>query len=411
MFRSMTTLRAVSYAHFAVDILNGLNAVILTFISAHFMPMTKTEIGLVLGVYSLFASMSQPVFGWLADRDGGRQFALVGVVWLPAFLILGFFSVTAVGSYWLMLVLLALGALGSGAFHPVGTLHATEAAKGATARNLSWFFMSGQLGFAIAPVIIGWLLDHTLVNGEGGSLLPMLLFVPLSIPAFLWMRRMLPQRDLYAAEHPASARGGFGNLALPRRQLGLLAFVVSLRSLSTPAAAAFVALLFAERGWSPEAYGLAVTLFWLTSAFTPIAASRIAVRFGDRAVIAASLLFAAPMFWLLPHSDGALAFLFAALAGGLSGASHSLIVAQGQRLMPARKGFASGLTLGFLFSVGAVGSLLLGTLSDHIGLSAMFEVVAIVTAIAALLGMMLPELRPAPVPPSPTLAAAQSAGD
>jgi FSR family fosmidomycin resistance protein-like MFS transporter len=410
MFRSMTTLRAVSYAHFAVDVLNGLNAVVLTFISAHFLPMTKTEIGLLLSLYSLFASLSQPLFGFLADRDGGRRIALVGVVWLPAFLIAGYFALMVTSSYWLMLVLLVTGALGSGAFHPVGTMHATDGSASRAARGLSWFFMSGQFGFAVAPVIIGWLLDRTLVNGEGGSLLPVLLFVPLSIPAYLWMRRTLPSRASYAETHPKEARTKL-SLVLPKREIGLVAFVVALRSLSTPAAAAFIALLFAERGWSPEAYGLAVTLFWLTSAFTPIAASRMAERYGGKAIIAVSLLLAAPMFWLLPASDGIAAFIISGLAGGLSGASHSLIIAQGQRMMPARKGFASGLTMGFLFSVGAIGSLILGALSDRVGLTVTFEIVAVVTAIAALTGLLLPDLGAARAPQPVKLATAGQAGD
>ncbi len=410
MFRQMTTLRAVSYAHFAVDILNGLNAVVLTFISAHFMTISKTEIGLLLGLYSLCASLSQPFFGWLADRDGGRRIALIGVIWLPVFLMAGYFAGMATKNYWLMLVLLVTGALGSGAFHPVGTMHATDGSAKRAARGLSWFFMSGQFGFAVAPVIIGWLLDHSLVNGEGGSLLPMLLFVPLSIPAYLWMRQTLPTREGYAIDHPKEERTRL-KLVLPKREISLLALVVGLRSLSTPASAAFIALLFAERGWSPEAYGLAVTVFWLTSAFTPIAASRLAERYNGKVVIAVSLLLAAPMFWLLPASDGIAAFIIAGLAGGLSGASHSLIIAQGQRMMPARKGFASGLTMGFLFSVGAVGSLMLGTLSDRIGLPSTFEVVAIVTAIAALLGLLLPELGAARAPQPTKLAAAGQAGD
>jgi FSR family fosmidomycin resistance protein-like MFS transporter len=313
-------------------------------------------------------------------------------------------------SYPLLLLLLVLAALGSGAFHPVGTLHASEVTHGRAARSLSWFFMSGQVGFAIAPVLIGWLLDHTLVQGGDGSLLPMLLFVPLSIPAYIWMRRTLPEQATYAAAHPASERV-MQRLSLPKGELGLLAVVVALRSLSTPGAAAFIALLFAERGWSPEAYGMAVTMYWLASAFTPIVASRLAERYGSRSIIAASLLLAAPMFWLLPQTTGIVALTCSALAGGLSGASHSIIITQGQRMMPARKGFASGLTMGFLFSVGALGSLLLGAISDSIGLNATFEVVAIVTVLAALLGLLLPEMRSTPVIRTPPLASAAQAGD
>ena len=65
-------------------------------------------------------------------------------------------------------------------------------------------------------------------------------------------------------------------------------------------------------------------------------------------------------------------------------------MALAQSLIPGSKGLASGLTLGFLFGTGAIGSFVLGSLSDQIGLDVAFQIVAGAVVVAALLALRLP---------------------
>ena len=61
-----------------------------------------------------------------------------------------------------------------------------------------------------------------------------------------------------------------------------------------------------------------------------------------------------------------------------------------QDLIPLRKGFASGAILGFIFATGAIGSLAIGVISEQIGLSLTFQIVALMIAVAGALSMLLP---------------------
>jgi MFS transporter, FSR family, fosmidomycin resistance protein len=115
-------------------------------------------------------------------------------------------------------------------------------------------------------------------------------------------------------------------------------------------------------------------------------------------VIAVSLLLGAPMLFFLPLVDGAIALVLAIAAGALTGGSHSVIVAMTQRLMPARKGLAGGVTLGFIFGTGALGTLVIGGLSDSVGLLTAFQIVAGVTIVTSLLAWRLPADRHQHVP-------------
>jgi hypothetical protein len=64
--------------------------------------------------------------------------------------------------------------------------------------------------------------------------------------------------------------------------------------------------------------------------------------------------------------------------------------------MPARKGFASGATLGFIFGTGAIGTLVIGALSDRLTLPVAFQVIGIVTLITGFLALGLPSEHRAP---------------
>ena len=125
-------------------------------------------------------------------------------------------------------------------------------------------------------------------------------------------------------------------------------------------------------------------------------AGQVAERFGSRNVITVTLVLSAVPLFLLSVVDNALAFLLALAAGALTGASHSLIVVMAQALMPARKGFASGATLGFIFGTGAIGTLVIGALSDRLTLPVAFQVIGVVTLITGFLALGLPSEQHAP---------------
>ena len=62
-------------------------------------------------------------------------------------------------NYWLMLIPFVLQGVGSGAVHPVGALHAVESDDKHAASSTAYFFLMGQVGLALGPVIIGLMLD------------------------------------------------------------------------------------------------------------------------------------------------------------------------------------------------------------------------------------------------------------
>jgi FSR family fosmidomycin resistance protein-like MFS transporter len=177
--------------------------------------------------------------------------------------------------------------------------------------------------------------------------------------------------------------------------------MVTLRSLAQPGIVNFIPILFQRKGWSPAEYGLITSFFWVGSGLAGVFFGNLADRFDRRWIITVSMICSAPAFFFLPLTDGALAFALAIGAGALSGASHSIIVVMAQSLLPGSRALASGLILGLIFGMGAVGNFLIGWMSEAIGLGTSFQIVAGAVIVASLLALLLPaqERQTAPTAP------------
>src|SRR5262245_39523558 len=138
--------------HFTMDLYAGLMPVLYPLLATQFMLNLQT-VGFITLAYSGMASVSQPLFGWIADRYGTR--------WMSAALIwtaLGCATIGFAPSFPLVLLLAGAAGLGSGAFHPCGALNA-RALIPAGQRNtaMSVYVTGGTLGVALGPLIGGLL--------------------------------------------------------------------------------------------------------------------------------------------------------------------------------------------------------------------------------------------------------------
>ena len=406
---------AVGLGHMTNDIFMASGVVLLAFLSATVLPMSNTQIGFAISAAQLSGAITQPGFGVWADRRGGRWLGAGGLAWVVSMYMLAVVAAIVTRNYWLMLIPFVLRGIGSGAVHPVGALHAAEVDRERVASHTAFFFLMGQAGLAIGPALLGLILDlsnldllraYADVVGLPGiaqfapNLLPVFVLTVLALPGVALMATTIPvyrrgknkATDKAAqATDTADARSTSARVSLPMMAFAVLAVMVILRSLATPGSVNFIPVLFQQKGWSPSEYGLITSLFWLASGISGVFFGGLADRYDRRLVMMFSMVLSAPAFFFLPILDGTPAFLLAIVAGGFVGGAHSIIVVLAQSLLPDSKGFASGAILGFIFGAGAIGSLVIGSVSDSIGLAATFQLVAVAVALAGVLGLLLPK--------------------
>ncbi len=377
---------AAALGHFTVDFLNSQRPLLLAAFSVLF-GLTNTEVGFYAMSATLMAALSQPLFGWLADRYGGRWIAGLSLLWMGVFyMLVGLWPDPR--ALWLMV----LAALGSGAFHPQGAMNAAQAGGDKRTLATSIFFTAGQTALALGPAIGGVLLATF-----GLSVMSVVGLMALPVAAFLWFHT--PEGHTAAeASVQASMRQearGFGRGR--RRWLYIAAFVtlVFLRSWAGHSNIAFLPKFLHERGWPQEMQGLALTAYMAASAVAVIFLGRLADDVGRRRVLTLGLGLAVVPVFLYPQTAGLSALLFIALSGAFIGGVHSILIVMAQNLLPSRMALASGLALGFMFASGAIGQMITGVLADLWGLDTALRFLSVPLLAAAVLTRTLPEERTA----------------
>jgi len=371
----------IALGHLAVDVLNGQRAVLLAYLSVP-LGLSNTALSLVSTIYVISGAMIQPVFGHLADRIGPRWLVAGGVLWMGFF-----FSLAVVTPGSLALVLLVLASLGSAAFHPAGTMQATlrgrERFAGRETTAAAYFFLFGQMGAFFGPLIGGPLLG---LFGSGGLL-------GLTMPTLaVGVNAARKITDGRPSEAPVGANISVRNLFKRALSVGGLAFILlaAFQSWAQQNMFTFVPKYLSDLGQTPGVYGLAAALFMGGTALGNLLGGSLADRFGRRRVAVLTLLSASAPLVLVPMVGwSAWLFLLIPLSGLLTGATHSIIVVLAQRKIPGGMALASGLILGFMFSSGALGTLLTGYLADLRGLPVVFYLSGMIALIAAGLAMKL----------------------
>lgn len=366
-------LLLVAIGHAAVDFYMGMLPPL--------MPLIVRQLGLsltlgasILSIASTLSSFSQPLFGYLIDRGGRNWLMVLAVLWTGAFVSsLGFAH-----SYWPIVLLALLGSLGSAFYHPLGSANASGlAGQGNRGLAMSFYSTGGSLGYALAPLALAPLL-------AAGSLKPLPL---LALVAVICAAGMVFAR-IHAVPAPSSRRAGNGNFAAELlaswRQLLLVVVVVSLRAWTQSAIAYLIPFRYEGHGAN-----MLLTLYSLAATAGGMIGGLISDRVGRKATLIASSALAMPLFWLGSVSGGGLSWWMLILGAAVLNAAFPATIVFAQELVPSNAGFASGLSMGLAWGLGALGLTLTGRIADLQGLTAASEFVLVPLAAAVLLALGL----------------------
>jgi MFS transporter, FSR family, fosmidomycin resistance protein len=322
------------------------------------------------------ASISQPLFGLIADRWGTRLTGLA-LVWTAA----TFAAVGFAPSFPVLLAIAFASGAGSGAFHPFGalTVRGVLPERGANTA-MSVYVTGGTVGLAAGPII------GVIVFGLFGMRGTAVMLVPgLAIAAFL----LLAMRPRSGAARPVNRRHPLQTGVLLVPLLATIGVMAS-RTWTTTTLQAFTPTWYHLLGYQPWFYGPLATTIVLSSAIGAVGCGSLADRFGRRAVIVATLLLSVPAVALFVLFPGPLAFLWAVLVGGLAASTAPLTLILAQELMAGRAGLASGLIMGLGFVTGAIGTPVTGAVADHLGLQTALGVQVAVVAATIPVALLLP---------------------
>ena len=381
---NLKVLLLLSAGHMVVDIYQGALPTVLPFLKDR-LGLSYTMAGVILIMANLTSSIIQPLFGFLSDRRSRP--------WLiPVAMLCAGVGVSLTGwvpNFWLGVLVVGLAGLGMAAFHPEGArlIHALAGDRKATA--MSFFAISGQLGFVIGPLMAT---AAMLLWGLKGSIS---LVVPTAIVAGLVWSRLnsfsspgRTQGSVQGTKPGAAAQTAWVPFVF--LSLVLLSRSVIFHGLNT-----FLPLFWLhDLNQSKAAAGTALTVLMASSIAGNLLGGRLGDRFGYRIVAVIGFvcqIVLLPLFTRVGSPEQALLMLVP--AGVALSIPVSPMVVLGQEYLPSRVGLASGVTLGLAFSFGGILMPALGWVADRHGLHSAISLVTYLPILCTVLTLPLFALR------------------
>ena len=129
----------LSLGHLSCDVNGGALPAVLPFLRASY-GLSYQATGGLMFAYSCFASIIQPVFGYLSDRFSRPWFIPLGVLLAGG----GVAAVGFLNTYWAIFAVFALSGIGSSLFHPEGARFANKVSGASKGTGLSLFSIGGK---------------------------------------------------------------------------------------------------------------------------------------------------------------------------------------------------------------------------------------------------------------------------
>jgi len=352
------------------------------------------QIGSILSCQFVAGALSNVPGGMLVDAVARKRLLMAAALfWVGIpYLIMGFAQ-----AYWMLLVCAALVGIANNLWHPTAIPLLAQSFPRQRGLVVSLHAMGGNLGDAIAPLVVGTML--AMLSWRNVVILNVIPGVAAAVLLLLALGR--PQGD---TAPPHAARRKAGTILAPLRMLlsNRIVLMLSLggavRAMTAATLLTFLPVFLArELGYSSAAIG--GCLFALQAAGFAAApvTGYLSDRMGRRRIIMSSMAMSAVVLIFMAIAGRSPAFVFfVAFLGFFLFAIRAVLQAW---LLDATPQDAGGTSIGIMFGTQAVGAaagpIAGGIIADHYGIMATFYFLAAAIIIANMFIFFTPVPQPA----------------
>ena len=394
MDTTYTILFAISFCHLLNDMMQSLLPALYPILKANY-GLSFAQIGLITFTYQITASLLQPAIGYYTDAKPKPYSLVIGM----GFSFCGLLLLSTAVHFSLLLVAAALVGSGSAVIHPEASRVARMAAGGRPGFAQALFQVGGNLGSALGPLLVAFVV---LRNGQP-SVAWFSLAALLGIVLLARVGRWSKGHGLARLKRRPAKGHADTHLSRTRVTLAvgvLVALICSKFLYMASMTSYYIFYLVDHFGVSVRNAQIHLFLFLAAVAIGTIAGGAIGDRFGRKFVIWASILGVLPFTLVLPHANLFWTGVLTVPIGLILASAFPAIVVYGQELMPFKVGTVAGLFFGLAFGLGGLGAAAIGVLADATSIEFVFEVCAFLPALG-LLAALLPHVETRRGPPSP----------
>ena len=344
--------------------------------------LTMAKVGLITGIIRFLAFIIQPSVGYFADRYQTRSFALGGL-----FLTIFFIPLSGIApTYFLLTLVLAIGATGSSMLHPSVTGMIPAYAGRNTGFSMSVFNTGGTLAFGVGPIFIAWF-----VYTYGLSAMPATMIIGMAAMIFLY--RVVPapiSEGLRYSGFIGSLKETLGKVWKP---IFLIWVVMVLRAVIGQSFLTFIPVLLSTKGYSLISIGSIISIFTVAGTASGLVAGFLSDRIDFKKIFFVAHALMTPALLLFLYTKGNWVYSGAFLAGLFVFATMPLGVVMAQELAPKGRSMAASLMMGLAYGLGGALSPLTGKLADIFSIQTMLFNIAFIPLLTIGLIFFFPNIR------------------
>jgi len=377
----------ISFSHLINDLIQGIIPSVYPLLKEKY-ELSFVQIGLITFAFQFTASILQPLVGYYTDKKPKIYAQIYGLI-LSTFGVVFLSYANDFSSIILSCVLIGIA---SAIFHPESSRIANLASGGKIGMAQSIFQIGGNLGTAIAPLLVALIV---LPNSQE---LIIVFILPLVFGFFILKKVAAWYKKYLANMQSKKSNAYIANIDFSKRKikfiLVILLVIIFSKFIYAASLSNYYSFYLIEKfSLTIEQAQIHLFIYLFSYMLGTIIGGPLGDKFGRIYVIWFSVLGAIPFILMLPYVNLFYTDIFMIIIGLIMASAFPAILSYAQELLPKKLGIISGMFYGFAFGVAAIGSALIGVLADYTSIYFVYQLCSFLPLIG-IVCFFLPNINP-----------------
>ncbi len=369
-------------SHFVIDLYPAFIVGTIPLIASKF-SLSIFQVSIMSAITLIANSLTQPIFGFLSDKNGIKNYMTYGVLAAAVFL-----SLSAVApNYYIILILLFLGNLGVSAFHPPSAAIGAQYQGKKKGFGNSIIALGGNAGYAAGSLFFILIIDKI------GTKYSPFAMIPGVIIALLLFKVLSAYKIKEKTSSPDSKVKVSGNFKL-RKEKVLHIFLVWIASFSRDVLwvglLTFMPLHFSKQNINIINISIILLAFGLFGGIGGVFSSFFTDKLKRNVIIQIAYAALVPVVFFIFKTNISISIGLFILSGFLMISSVPLCISMSHEIFPRHLSLASSLVMGVSSGSAGITIIFLGKLADKIGIEKTIYFILILPVIALIAMFFMP---------------------
>lgn len=364
--KAFSIIIAIGIAHLMNDLLQGILPSMYPILRQNYQ-LSFYQVGMITFSFQFTASILQPLVGFHSDKYPKPFSQVYGFFFSSSGIVLLSFA----SSFELILISSVLVGMGSAVFHPEAGRITNLAADGKFGIAQSIFQFGGNIGLALAPLLVALFIAPN-------SQHYLLWFLIASVIGLGFVTKVAYWYKDYLILNKYNNKSKKSIYLLSRKNVKLAIFILLLIVLTkfiyTASLSTYYSFYLIDKfGLTIQQAQIHVFIYLIAHMFGTLIGGPIGDKFGRIHVIWFSIFGAVPFTLLLPYANLFYTDILIIIIGLIMSSAFPAIIVYALELVPHKLGVISGLFYGFAFGIAAISAALLGILIDVTSIELVFK--------------------------------------